>query len=135
MNALPWILFAVVILIFLAISLRNRRRVLAEEVIRTSRIDVGTDVMTTSGLYGTVVQRLDDGAVMLSIAPGVEVKWALAALRDAESLADTYRRGIDGADPAQSENLDGSAGAPQTGPSGGSQAGPVEGEAAGGELP
>jgi hypothetical protein len=32
--------------------------------------------------------------VLLSIAPGVEVKWATAALRDASSLADGYRRGM-----------------------------------------
>jgi preprotein translocase subunit YajC len=52
--------------------------------------------MTTSGLYGTVVSKNDDGSVQLSIAPGVEVKWATAALRDAPSLAEGYRRGITG---------------------------------------
>ena len=36
--------------------------------------------MTTSGLYGTVVGLNDDDTVQLAIAPGVEVKWALAAL-------------------------------------------------------
>src|SRR5664279_3628990 len=77
------------------ISMRNRRRQVAEEMVRVSRIGVGTEVMTTSGLYGTVVTRHDDGTVLLAIAPGVEVRWAAAALRDAESLAATYRRGID----------------------------------------
>jgi len=84
--------------IFVGVSMRNRRRQIAEEMVRVSRIDVGTDVMTTSGLYGTVVSRNDDGTVILSIAPGVEVKWALAALRDAESLSETYRQGISSAD-------------------------------------
>ena len=32
--------------------------------------------------------------MQLSIAPGVEVKWALAALRDVESLPPQYREGI-----------------------------------------
>ena len=43
--------------------------------------------MTTSGLYGTVVARNDDETVTLSIAPGVEVKWAFAALRDVDAPA------------------------------------------------
>jgi hypothetical protein len=50
--------------------------------------------MTTSGLYGTVVAKHDDGTALISIAPGVEVKWAVAALRDADSLPDRYQRGI-----------------------------------------
>src|SRR6476661_9804590 len=79
----------------MVISVRNRKRALAEEAVRVARIDVGTEVMTTSGLYGTVVAKHDDGTVLLSIAPGVEVKWAAAALRDAPSLADNYRRGLD----------------------------------------
>jgi preprotein translocase subunit YajC len=74
---------------------RSRRRALAEEMVRAERIGVGTEVMTTSGLYGTVVARDDDGTVTLSIAPGVEVKWALAALRDAPSMPPQYRRAID----------------------------------------
>lgn len=101
-TALPYLVIFALLGIFIAVSARNRRRQMAEEMVRVSRIDVGTDVMTTSGLYGTVVGRGDDGTVLLSIAPGVEVKWALAALRDADSLSDTYRRGIE--QPAESQD-------------------------------
>lgn len=94
MTALPYLIIFALLAVFVSISLRNRRRQMAEDMVRTSRIDVGTEVMTTSGLYGTVVARHDDGTVILSIAPGVEVKWAIAALRDAASLSETYRRGI-----------------------------------------
>jgi len=97
-TALPYLVMFALLAIFVGVSMRNRRRQIAEELVRVSRIDVGTDVMTTSGLYGTVVGRNDDGTVILSIAPGVEVKWALAALRDADSLSDTYRQGISSAD-------------------------------------
>ena len=39
--------------------------------------------------------------MLLSIAPGVEVKWAVAALRDVRVLPDQYRVGeIDEADRA-----------------------------------
>ena len=98
MTALPYLVIFALLAIFVGVSMRNRRRQIAEEMVRVSRIDVGTDVMTTSGLYGTVVGRNEDGTVILSIAPGVEVKWALAALRDAESLSETYRQGIPSAD-------------------------------------
>jgi preprotein translocase subunit YajC len=93
-NAWPYIVIVVLLLGMLLLSVRNRRRQMAEEMVRTSRIGVGTEVMTTSGLYGVVTAKNDDGTVLLSVAPGVEVKWAAAALRDAQSLSNNYRRGI-----------------------------------------
>jgi preprotein translocase subunit YajC len=94
-NAWPYLIVVVLLGGMLALSLRNRRRQVAEEMVRVSRIGVGTEVMTTSGLYGTVVAKHDDSTVLLAIAPGVEVKWAAAALRDAPSLAEPYRRALD----------------------------------------
>jgi preprotein translocase subunit YajC len=81
----------IVVLFFF--SARARRRQATAEATRTERIAVGTEVMTTSGLHGTVVSKNSDGTVQLSIAPGVEVRWELAALRDVASLPDRYRRG------------------------------------------
>ncbi len=92
----PYVLVLVLLGGLLLFSVRNRRRAMAEQVERAERIAVGTEVMTTSGLYGTVVGKNDDGTVQLSIAPGIEVKWATAALRDAPSLAEGYRKGITG---------------------------------------
>ncbi|MEP7020917.1 MAG: preprotein translocase subunit YajC [Pseudonocardiales bacterium] len=78
---------------------RKRRQQMVVEAERISQIAFGDDVMTTSGLYGTVVGRNDDdGTAQLAIAPGVEVTWALAALRDAKSLPDQYRKPLAGAD-------------------------------------
>jgi preprotein translocase subunit YajC len=91
----PYIVVFAVLAVLMLVSVRNRRRAVAEEMVRVSRIGVGTEVMTTSGLYGTVVDRHDDGTVLLSIAPGIEVKWAAAALRDAPSLSEDYRRALD----------------------------------------
>jgi preprotein translocase subunit YajC len=94
----------VVVLVLLGglalLSIRGRRRQVVADAERAERIAVGSEVMTTSGLYGTVVIKHDDGTVQLSIAPGVEVKWATAALRDAGSLAENYRRGL-GADAGE----------------------------------
>ncbi len=90
MNYLPFVIFAVVIVGMLALAARNRRRAAVAEIERSERIDVGSDVMTTSGLHGTVVGKNDDDTVTLSIAPGVEVRWELAALRDVASLPRRY---------------------------------------------
>jgi preprotein translocase subunit YajC len=90
-SIIPFVIFIVVIVGLLAFSARARRRQAQVQLDRAERIAVGTEVMTTSGLYGTVVARNDDDSVLLSIAPGVEVRWALAALRDLESLPREYR--------------------------------------------
>ena len=96
MNTTAFVYIGVLLLLFgmLLAGQRRRRRAYAEEMVRVSQIGFGDEVMTTSGLYGTVVGRNEDGTVQLAIAPGVEVKWALAALRDAESLSDQYRQGL-----------------------------------------
>jgi preprotein translocase subunit YajC len=85
-----------------AFSARARRRQATNEASRNERIAVGTEVMTTSGLHGTVVAKHDDGTASLSIAPGVEVRWELVALRDVASLPNRYRRGA-GPNPAGGE--------------------------------
>jgi preprotein translocase subunit YajC len=73
---------------------RNRKRLATQQAKLRQTIGFGTEVMTTSGLYGTVVGMNDDDTVRLAIAPGVEVKWAVAALRDQSTLPDRYRQGL-----------------------------------------
>lgn len=94
-DFIPFIVFALVIITLVLISARARRRQAETAAARAETIGVGTDVMTTSGLHGTVVARNDDDTVQLSIAPGVEVRWELAALRDLRSLPDQFRRDAD----------------------------------------
>lgn len=86
MNYLPFLIIAVVLVGVTVVTRRNRARALLAQQNQREQIQFGTDVMTTSGLYGTVVGVNGDETVQLSIAPGVEVKWALAALRDVASL-------------------------------------------------
>ena len=94
MSALPLIILAALVLGMLFFAQRNRQKAAAAEAQRRATIGVGTDVMTTSGLYGTVTAiNEEDDTVLLSIAPGVEVKFAFAALRDAASLPTQYRAG------------------------------------------
>lgn len=95
MHALGYLPIVVIIIAFVALSARNRKRQALAEQQRRERIHVGSEVMTTSGLYGRVVAVNGDDTVMLSIAPGVEVRWAVAALRDPASVPSAYRRPTD----------------------------------------
>jgi preprotein translocase subunit YajC len=97
MQFLPYLVLLLVLFVLLFFGQARRRRQLAEQMVRLSTLGFGDEVMTTSGLYGTIVARNDDGTVQLAIAPGVEVRWAMAALRAADSLPEEYRRGIPGA--------------------------------------
>ncbi len=93
MAYLPLIVLLAAIVLLLAFSGRARRRQAANQAEMLARIGVGTEVMTTSGLHGTVVARNEDESVQLAIAPGVEVRWELAALREAPGLPDQYAGG------------------------------------------
>jgi preprotein translocase subunit YajC len=95
----PLLLLTLVLVAMMAFSRRNKQRAAAADAVRRERITTGTDVMTTSGLYGTVVSVNDDGTVLLSIAPGVEVRWTIAALREVSELPDQYREPIAGVQP------------------------------------
>jgi preprotein translocase subunit YajC len=90
-----FLVILVVLVGFYALTMRNRKRQQERQRNMESHLTFGTEVMTTSGLYGTIVGRNDDDTVQLAIAPGIEVKWALAALRDVKSLPAQYRKGID----------------------------------------
>jgi preprotein translocase subunit YajC len=79
-NALVGLLPLVLIVVgfyFLAVRpQRNRMKALRET---QSTIEVGREVMTTAGLYATVID-LDDDTVTLEIAPGVHARFARAAV-------------------------------------------------------
>ena len=92
----PLLLLTVLLIAMMLFSRRNKQRAAAADSLRRQRITAGTDVMTTSGLYGTVVSVNDDGTVLLSIAPGVEVRWTIAALREVSELPEQYREPIAG---------------------------------------
>ena len=92
MNLVPLIILAVVLVGMIAFTRRNRARAALADEQRRQSLAPGSEVMTTSGLYGTVTSvNRDDDSVLLSIAPGVEVKWTIAALRSVNELPPQYR--------------------------------------------
>jgi preprotein translocase subunit YajC len=81
---LPLLLMGVVFY-FLLIRPQNQRRRAQMEM--QSNVDIGDEVVTTAGIYGTVTQIEDEyGTVMLEIAPNTEIRVSRAAI--AQRLVD-----------------------------------------------
>src|SRR4051794_24751792 len=75
----PLIAIALMFLVFwVLIILPQQRRVRAHQAL-VRAIEVGDEVMTTSGLYGTITS-LDDEDVMLEVAPGTTLRFARGAI-------------------------------------------------------
>jgi preprotein translocase subunit YajC len=75
----PLIAIALMFLVFwVLIILPQQRRVRAHQTLVRS-IAVGDEVMTTSGLYGTIAS-LDEDDVMLEVAPGTTLRLARGAI-------------------------------------------------------
>lgn len=103
MKYLPLIILIVIFVGMLTITRRNRQRAVDADQTRKKQLGPGVEVMTTSGLYGTVVEVNPDDTALLSIAPGVEVRWSIAALRIPAELPQRYRDPIADPESAQSQ--------------------------------
>ncbi|MGI8665731.1 MAG: preprotein translocase subunit YajC [Jatrophihabitans sp.] len=105
-QILPLVILAIVFIGVVSYSRRSRQRAAAADSERRQHLSPGSEVMTTSGLYGTVVAVNDDDSVLLSIAPGVEVKWTIAALREVRELPAQYQAPISGAESSDGTKPD-----------------------------
>ena len=95
----PLILIALVILMLFVLPARQRKRMQAQAQQLQESLQVGTQVMTTSGLYGTVARKGDD-TVDLEISPGVVVTFVRRAVLEVRKPAQ----------PTTGESTDGAAG-------------------------
>ena len=73
---LPLILIVVVFYFFIIRPTRTRQRAALE---LQNSVVPGQRILTTAGLYGTVV-AVDDDAVVLETSPGVTSRWARPAI-------------------------------------------------------
>lgn len=97
MKLIPIIILAILLIAVMTWTRRARLKTATADAERRNNLAPGAEVMTTSGLYGTVTKvHEDEDAVQLQIAPGVEVKWTIAALRSVTELPPKYRSAIDG---------------------------------------
>ena len=86
---LPLLFLALIFVVLVVLPMRSRTRQLQQTRQMQAALTVGTDVMTTSGLYGRIV-GLDDDTVELEASPGVVFRWARAAIaeiRDTQQAA------------------------------------------------
>jgi preprotein translocase subunit YajC len=76
---LPLLLLAGAFAVLVMLPARARSRMAQQTRQMQDSLRVGTEVMTTSGVYGRITALRED-TVNLEIAPGVVVEWARAAI-------------------------------------------------------
>ncbi|WP_190822779.1 preprotein translocase subunit YajC [Saccharopolyspora pogona] len=74
-------LLIVLLAVPLFLQARKQKRAVAEQQKLQNSIAPGDKVMTTSGMFGTVVSTSDD-SIDLEIAPGMTTTWVRAAVRE-----------------------------------------------------
>jgi preprotein translocase subunit YajC len=77
----PLILIALMVVLLFVLPARQRKRMQAQAKAMQESLTIGTPVMTTSGLHGTVA-ALGDTTVDLEIAPGVVATFARPAIME-----------------------------------------------------
>lgn len=75
-SILPLVLLVVV---FYFLLIRPQRKRQQESVKMQNSLTPGTRVMTTTGLFATVM-TVDNEDVILEVAPGIETRWVKAAI-------------------------------------------------------
>jgi|RhiMetdeSRZDD1v2_1073273.scaffolds.fasta_scaffold106623_2 preprotein translocase subunit YajC len=98
---LPLLLMGVVFY-FLLIRPQNQRRRAQLEM--QSDVEVGDEIVTTAGIYGTITEIDDDyGIVTVEVAPNTDIRMARAAiaqrLLDDDEFVDEDEDEVEGAEP------------------------------------
>jgi preprotein translocase subunit YajC len=101
----PLILILLVVVMLFVLPARQRKRVQAQQQQLQDSLQVGTQVMTTSGLYGTVARTSDD-TIDLEISPGVVVTFVRRAVLEVRKPAED----VPGTGTVSGDSTDGTAG-------------------------
>lgn len=82
MDQLVGLIFVALPLLLIFMVFQRQRRQQRELVTTQAALAPGARVMTTSGLFGTVVsaEENDEATVLLEVAPGVRTTWARQAI-------------------------------------------------------
>jgi preprotein translocase subunit YajC len=83
----PIIVLALLALMLFVLPARQRKRMQTQAQAMQNSLTIGTPVMTTSGLHGTVA-ALGETTVDLEIAPGVVATFARPAILEVRKPAD-----------------------------------------------
>ncbi|MGY1916367.1 preprotein translocase subunit YajC [Blastococcus sp. HT6-30] len=87
MEFFPLIMLALLAVVLFVLPARQRKRMQEQNAAMQASLTIGTPVMTSSGLHGTVA-ALGDTTVDLEIAPGVVVTFARQAVLEVRRPAD-----------------------------------------------
>ena len=74
------LIYPVIIAAFYFLMIRPQRARAAKAKALQAGVAVGTEVITTAGVYGRIVAENEDDTVLLEIAPGVPIRIARAAI-------------------------------------------------------
>jgi preprotein translocase subunit YajC len=85
-DLLPIVLLVVMALLLFVLPARQRKKMQAQTQSMQESLTVGTPVMTTSGIHGTVA-ALGDTTVDVEVAPGVVVTFARPAILEVRTPA------------------------------------------------
>jgi preprotein translocase subunit YajC len=87
--AVDLIPFVLILLAFYLLIIRPARSRQRAALALQERLAPGVEVMTTSGIYGTIVE-IDEESISLEVAPGTTIRFAKAAVGQVRSpeLAD-----------------------------------------------
>lgn len=75
----PLLILAILVPMFLGV--RRQKKEMAKTAALQDSLSVADRVVTTAGLYGTIV-ALDDDTVELEVAPGVVTTWSRLVIRE-----------------------------------------------------
>lgn len=104
MELLPMLLLFGLLGVMMYFMSRRQRRAQEQQVALQNSLTIGDRVMTTSGLYGTVIDTSDDSTIGIEIAPGVETEWLRAAVR--EKVGPVVEDDEDVVEDAEDEDVD-----------------------------
>jgi preprotein translocase subunit YajC len=90
----PILLIAVFAVVLFVLPARQRKRMQAKAQALQESLDIGTPVMTTSGIYGSVA-AIGDTTIDLEIAPGVVVTFVRQAILEVRKPLGTSDGGPD----------------------------------------
>jgi preprotein translocase subunit YajC len=76
----PTIVLLLGLLVLVYLNFAGRRRAQRRRAEMDQRLVPGAEIVTTSGLHGSVDEVDDDGTVLLEIAPGWVTRWEKAAV-------------------------------------------------------
>lgn len=98
MEYFPILVFVALALLLFVLPARQRKRMQQQAQELQNSLTIGTPVMTSGGLYGTVA-ALGEKTVDLEIAPGVVVTFLRPAIVEVRTPAGTLDEGTDSGTP------------------------------------